>query len=264
MNKYFRLVLIVSVLLSGCGVDWFPESTSTSTNNGTTTGTPVLTKKFTPATILAGTDSSLTFTITNSSGNPAQNGLGFSDQLSTSLTVTTTTQQCGGTVSVSGAKIVFSGGKLDAGTTDCTITATILAAPAGSYVNKTTDITGLAGGLKNSVSDQTLTVIPASVTTGAVTVSNLTTFVLSSDANFVTYGISAEATNSAATDATVTVSVIAIDANGAEIASTATTILDLVPQGTTQPLQLAPVFLDVPVADAANILFWRILTVSVQ
>jgi len=264
MKRGLGLVLLAPLLISGCGVEWFPDDPVTGTGNPATSA--VLTKVYTPATILAGTNSTLTFTITNGSSTPAQSGLGFTDQLSTALTVTATSSQCGGTVSAAGSKITFSGGQLSAGTISCTITANIVAAPAGSFVNRKTDIAGLGGGLVNNVTDQTLTVVPAAVTTGAVTISNVTAFDLDPNTatNPETYGISADAVNTAAADATVTVDMIAFDANGTDIASTAAQIIELVPAGTLQPIPLSPVFIDIPLADATRIKFWRIVRVTVQ
>lgn len=61
---------------------------------------PVLSKAFDPTTISVGQTATLTFTITNSTGNPAQSGIAFTDTLPSGLTLAASpTTTCGGTVS---------------------------------------------------------------------------------------------------------------------------------------------------------------------
>lgn len=265
MSRYLGLILLASLFLSGCGdIEWFPDNYGTNTGNSTSS--PVLTKAYNPATILAGTDSSLTFTITNGTAAPAQSGLGFTDQLSTTLAVSANSSQCGGTVSASGSTITFTGGLLATGVTSCTITATILAAPAGSYVNKKTDVTGFAGGLVNSVTDQTLTVTPAqTATTGNVTASFVAE-AFAQDSINKSYGILIDAYNTGTAAASVTFKIIAIDSSFADIPSSEATFTFDVPAGTTvdNPEQPAGTSVDVPLADAAKIKYWRIISLTIN
>jgi len=223
---------------------------------------------FKPSSISAGTNSTLTFTISNATGNPAQSGLGFSDQLDPALTVVTVDlNQCGGQANKSGSKITFSGGSLAAGTANCTVTDTVSGTTTGNYTNKASDFTGLVGGLKNGASDQTLNVIPASsATSGAVTVSNLT-YYTTSDSSNVSYFLTVDATNSGTTPANVQVAVAAVDAQGNDIATVHATVPYPGPTQavavTTTPVQIAGLA-TVPVADAGKIQFWRIVSMTVQ
>jgi mucin-19 len=131
------------------------------------TGNPNLTKNFSPAAIGVGLTSTLTFTVTNASGNPIQSGLGFKDTLRSGLSFSgaAVSPQCGGTVSYSGGNILtFSGGALPAGTASCTITTTVTSATAGSYLNNSSDISGLAGTLQAAGIGATLTVSGTTLT----------------------------------------------------------------------------------------------------
>ena len=260
MRMNYCLILLVPLLFSGCGeVDWFPEN-----GNPATPANPAsLTKSYSPAAILADADSTLTFTITNGTGNPVQSGLGFTDQLSTGLTATATPAQCGGTVSTSGSKITFSGGSLAAGATKCTITATVTGSTAGDFTNKTADITGLAGGLLNGVTDQTLKVFASSVTSGSITASHVTPVLVTSNAAESFFDIQVDVANSGAATANVTIDVVAVDSTGAIIGSTSTPVTGAVPPGgLTVILALGQQnLLVVPSADAAKIALWRIFSV---
>ncbi len=275
MKRILLPIWLVFLFITGCGVDWFPSGTTTNTN---TTSAPILTRSFSPGGILSGGDttvfgesSTLTFTIVNATGNSAASGLGFTDTLPSGITIAAaSSSQCGGTVSTSGSQLVFSGGSLAAGPTSCTVTATVTSTAAGSYANKTADITALKGGLQNGVTDETFTVFPSTVTSGSVTASNLVFYVAAVDSTTSTYSITVDTTNSGTTDANVQVNVIAVDAQGADIVSTSTTLPDAttfqtVPAGTdsTAPVQFFGLPA-VPNADAHNILFWRIVSITVQ
>lgn len=151
MKRYF-LLLSVALVLSGCGVDWFP-SNSASTNS------PNLSMSINSSAIAVGASTVLTFTIINAAGT-AQTGLGFTDTLPTGLTVSpTSASQCGGgTVTVTGTTLTFASGIIAANTTSCTVTASVTGTTAGTYSLKSTDITGLNGGLVNKATDQSLVV----------------------------------------------------------------------------------------------------------
>lgn len=79
---------------------------------------PTLTKAFSVPRIAIGGTANLVFTVTNSAGNPAQSGFGFTDTLTAPnglvLAAAPTAAQCGGTVSgtAGGSTITFSGGVL--------------------------------------------------------------------------------------------------------------------------------------------------------
>lgn len=262
MNRFFWLMLLATAMLSGCGdVQWFPDNSSS--DNPISTTSPTLIKSYNPAAVLTGGETTLTFTIINATGNPAQTGLGFTDQLATGLTVTAATPQCGGTVTTSGSQIVFSGGQLAVGTANCNIAVNVTAATDGSYTNKATDITGLAGGLVNGVTNQKLTVYPAAATSGTVTVSNLQANGVASGGN-IEYTFTLDGINTGATDAGITIDVIGVDSTGADITTTERFLSTAVSANTTTPTALSPPPVTLSSAEAATILFWRIVKVTLN
>lgn len=92
--------------------------------NPTATGKPKLAKAFDPGTIGPGGSASLTFTITNTTGDPAQSGIAFTDKLPAGLAFDAVlTNTCGGTASISLDKKTFTytGGTLAAGMHTCKI-----------------------------------------------------------------------------------------------------------------------------------------------
>lgn len=129
-------ILSIFFLIAGCGnIQWFPS--------GDNSGSPSLTMALSTATAQIGNPVTLTFTITNATGNPAQSNLTFTDTFSNITNnngqypvfvanpsnVTTT---CGGAiftgngatniaVSPGDQSFTFSGGALTAGTTSCTV-----------------------------------------------------------------------------------------------------------------------------------------------
>ena len=101
-----------------------------------------LTKQFNPLVVGPNTTSTLTFTIANGTGNPAQAGLAFTDTLPANLFVATppgTAGTCGGAVTaVAGSgSIALAGGSLAAAQASCTVSVNVTSALAGSYVNGT-------------------------------------------------------------------------------------------------------------------------------
>lgn len=140
--------------------------TFTDTRNAT------LTKAFSPAGVNTGSPSTLTFTVTNSTGNPAQSGIGFTDTFPGNLVVAsplTTGRTCGGTLYRGGTttplaagdgSVKLSGGTLGDGTGACTVSVAVSSASAGSYVNGASAIGSLSS-LSSGVTDQTLTVTAA-------------------------------------------------------------------------------------------------------
>lgn len=123
--------------------------TSTLTVRGTT-----LTKAYSSPSISFNAGAVLTFTITNSGGNPAQTGLSFTDTLAgIKLFAVPASPQCGGTVTgtAGGSTIGFSGGNLAAGVASCTVTVSIYGATTGTFVNNSGNMSGLSAGMTNSV-----------------------------------------------------------------------------------------------------------------
>jgi len=157
----------------------------TSTEGGTNTGAsgvatasitgilpPAIAKQFAPNPVLAGTPTTLTFTLTNPNASLAVSGVAFTDTLPTSpgaMVVApapaATTSGCGSPVFAPAAgsgTISFSGGTIAAGGT-CVVTVNVVAPVAGSYPNTTGAVSHLVNGVPvngNTASD-TLTVTPA-------------------------------------------------------------------------------------------------------
>ena len=104
----------------------------------------------------------LRFTLTNATAGVAHGGLGFTDTLPANVSVVAgfTVSQCnGGTVASSGPQnISLSGASLAAGSTTCTVDVTVQSAVPGSYVNTSTNISGLTGGLTAATVNATLAV----------------------------------------------------------------------------------------------------------
>lgn len=83
----------------------------------------------------AGQNGTVTLTATNSSGNPAQTGMGYTYTLPPGLSFpagATVTNSCGGTGTISGNTITFTGGTMASGAATCTITAPVIAASSGT------------------------------------------------------------------------------------------------------------------------------------
>ena len=120
-----------------------------------------LIKTFSPASIQAGGSSVMTFTVANGSGNPAQNGLAFTETLPANVTIVSpvAASQCGGTVTSPGANtLTFSGGSISAGIANCTITANVTSSLSGTYHNASSNISGASAGMDTSQVNATLTV----------------------------------------------------------------------------------------------------------
>ena len=136
----------------------------------TVSAAAALTKSFAPASITTGLTSTVTFRISNGTGNPAQSGLAFSDALPAGLSLVgaASSPQCGGSVafdtSATPHRINFSGGSLAAGTAGCSITATVTSNTAGNHLNDSSRVTGLAGGLRATGVNATLSVVNSNPT----------------------------------------------------------------------------------------------------
>ncbi len=124
----------------------------------------VLTKAFAPTTVGRNAVSTLTFTIANGTGNPAQSGLAFTDTLPASLVVASppsVANTCGGAVTaVAGAgSIALSGGALAAAQASCTIAVNVTSAVTGVYPNTSTNISGQSATMDTSGVNATLSVL---------------------------------------------------------------------------------------------------------
>ena len=132
-----------------------------------------LTKSSSPDPVGVGMQAVLTFTITNTAGNPARTGLGFIDLFPTNVVLfnTTTTNSCGGTINDNAAGtlnagdlgISLTGGAMALGVSSCQITVRIKCDIPGTYLNDNSRITGLAGSVTANVND-TLNVVGALLT----------------------------------------------------------------------------------------------------
>ena len=101
---------------------------------------PTITTAIAPSPMTVGVNSTLTLTATNSSGNPAQTGMGYTYTLPTGLSFpsgATVTNSCGGTATISGNTLTFSGGTMSSGMATCTISAPVVAVAVGT-INPTT------------------------------------------------------------------------------------------------------------------------------
>ena len=136
------------------------------TNQTLTVTQASLAKSFTPATIAQGGISTLTFTLTNGAGNPAQSGINFTDTLPANVVVAATpnvTSSCpSGTGVVSATAglgvVTVTGATMNAAQASCTVTVDVTSNVAGTYPNTdAANITGTARILTSGV-NATLTV----------------------------------------------------------------------------------------------------------
>jgi uncharacterized repeat protein (TIGR01451 family) len=131
-----------------------------------------LTKQFNPLVVGPNSASTLTFTITNGTGNPAQSSLAFTDSLPTNLVVATpngATNSCGGTLTaVAGSgSIALSGGALAAAQASCTLSVNVVSSQPGVYVNASSNISGATATMDTSGVNATLNVLTAPTATKA-------------------------------------------------------------------------------------------------
>ncbi len=113
------------------------------TNQTVTVVQAALTKAFSPAAVDANTNSTLTFTLTNGTGNPAQSGINFTDTLPAGLVVatpngvaTTCPSGTGVVAAVAGSGVItVTGATLGAALASCTISVNVVSATAGTYNN---------------------------------------------------------------------------------------------------------------------------------
>ncbi|NJD88158.1 MAG: DUF11 domain-containing protein, partial [Betaproteobacteria bacterium] len=136
------------------------------TNQTLTVAQASLTKAFAPATINQGATSTLTFTLTNGAGNPAQSGINFTDTLPANVVIAATpnvTSSCpSGTGVVSAAAgsgtITVTGATMNAAQASCTVTVDVTSNTAGTYNNTNAGNISGAANLTTTGVNATLTV----------------------------------------------------------------------------------------------------------
>ena len=155
--------------------------TGTAASATLTVAQASLAKAFAPAAIDAGGISTLTFTLTNGAGNPAQSGINFTDTLPANVVIAATpnvTSSCpSGTGVVSATAglgvITVTGATMNAAQASCTVTVDVTSSLAGTYNNtNAANITGAARVTTTGV-NATLTVQALPVLTKAFAVANL-------------------------------------------------------------------------------------------
>jgi uncharacterized repeat protein (TIGR01451 family) len=174
----------VGALVTSAGSNTAAASAGLSVTTAAT-----LAKAYSPVTVATGSSSTLTFSITNGTGNPAQSNLAFTDTFPAGLTVTgvgaLTGTGCSGTPSFTASSVTLTGGAITAGNAGpCSFSATVLGSAGGSYPNTSAQLSGQDGGLITSATSATLNVYlpptvaksfsPTSITLGGTTVLALT------------------------------------------------------------------------------------------
>ncbi|MFN5994400.1 MAG: beta strand repeat-containing protein, partial [Betaproteobacteria bacterium] len=162
-------------------------ATSTNLFNGVTNQILTVTRAgltaaFNPASIGQGETSTLTFTLTNGAGNPAQSGINFTNSLPTGVTVaaspsiaSTCPSGVGAVAATGGASsITVTGASMSAGQATCTISVPVTSRVVGTYTNTAARFSSLAR-VTNNVVDTTLTVTAQPTLTKTIrsTASNL-------------------------------------------------------------------------------------------
>ncbi len=133
---------------------------------------PVITKAFVPATVVAGVPSTLTLTISNPAGNPLSlAGLAVLDPFPPGMVVATTpvfSNTCGGTVSTGSAQgdtlISLTGGATGAGGTNCVISVNVTSTTIGPNVNTTGQVSSSNSGTGNTANATLTVTAPAAPT----------------------------------------------------------------------------------------------------
>ena len=135
---------------------------------------PSLDKVFSPASIAAGGISTLTFTLANGAGSPAQSGIGFTDTLPGNVRVAAAPNvqtNCpagagfaapGFTVSAAaaGTSIAVAGAAMNGAVASCQVRVDVTSAIGGAYTNDSTNISAPVN-VTNAVAGTTLTVTGA-------------------------------------------------------------------------------------------------------
>ncbi len=142
-------------------------------NNGNNTAaditfvyySPIITKTFSPATVVAGIPSTLTLTISNPAGNPVSlAGLAVVDPFPAGMSVASTpsfSNTCGGTASPGSAQgdtlISLTGGATGAAGSSCAIQVNVISTTIGANVNTTGQVSSTNSGT-GAAASATLTV----------------------------------------------------------------------------------------------------------
>jgi uncharacterized repeat protein (TIGR01451 family) len=272
-------VLSIFLFIAGCGnFEWFPADK--------TANFPVLTKAFAPTSPIIGSPVTLTFTITNASGNPTQSGLGFTDTLPAGTanssigmfvaSPSVPTYGYGGSIATSGTTSVgdtvltYSGGTIGAGPATCTVTVQVTsnasttnltAAQGQAFINGFNNMSNVSSNLNNTVSNQLLAFSPMN-NTALINGNNVTIqardLVVSLNNGTLQFSLLVDNISNT-NSANVTVTVTGYDSSGATV--------------TTETVQATPVTLaanatgitltltGVPVNSA--ILTWRITGITI-
>ncbi len=134
-----------------------------------------VTKSFTPASIIAGETSTITVTISNDPpGNPGS--IAFTDNYPAGLTnaaVPAASTTCNGataTAAANGSSLSLSGGSIN-GNNICTVTVTVTACMAGTYVNPSFAVNSTQGGGIAAPTSLTVAAGPTSAATSTVVAS---------------------------------------------------------------------------------------------
>ena len=134
--------------------------------------TPSLDMEFSPGSVVAGTASTLTFTVTNTTDLAAKPDWSFTNALPAGLTVAPAPAVAGTcanvtgtafavTAAAGGSSVAVTGGDLAAGAASCTITVNVLSTTPGTYANGAGNVTTPLVAPETA----TLTVTPASTVT---------------------------------------------------------------------------------------------------
>src|SRR5439155_1431161 len=130
-----------------------------------------LNKAFSPIAIDVGGTSTLTFTLANSAGNPAQSGINFTDTLPANVVVaaapalTTTCPSGTGVVTAAAGSgtVTVTGASIGAAQASCVITVNVTSSVIGGPYNNTSANIGATARITNSVTSSGLTVVQASL-----------------------------------------------------------------------------------------------------
>ena len=159
---------------SGVSTTQTPTAGTAATSANLTVVGTTLTKAFAPTTVRTGQSSTLTFTITNGTGKPAQSGLAFTETFPSNVVVANpanSSTTCGaGTVSGGSGSgtVALSNGSMLLNQTNCLVQIDVTSASAGSYNNLPANVAGSSTGMTNSV-NATLTVYNNAIMTKAFT-----------------------------------------------------------------------------------------------
>ncbi|HEX5233969.1 MAG TPA: hypothetical protein VFW25_01425 [Silvibacterium sp.] len=127
---------------------------------------PSIAKVFDPSAIALNATTSLTFTITNPSANPAAlTGVAFADTLPTGLTVASASATvCGGTLTTTAPTGIALSGATIATDSQCQFSVTVTGAASGQFTNTTGSVTSTNAGTGNTASANLTVASPPSIT----------------------------------------------------------------------------------------------------